>query len=372
MNFRLGFINDIYIRRIFSNPINKDYITKLFLALENDNNIKVLEVVDFKILNNELNNYSDLSNRVTDSYFKVYTTKGPILLNTEFNSQRSKKSYNKNNVYICHMLLKIFDEETKESYYKAVQLNINNYDRYRKGKFIYKEDLIRKYDNDEEYILTIYDINVAILRKLSYDDIRKLDRLGAKYLSLIFISNDEIMFKGDEMMLRIVKELNELSKTLDELLYYDPDKFKKEAALEDVTDEFRKEAVLETVTDEFRKEAVLETVTDEFKKETVLENVTDEFKKETVLENVTDEFKKETVLETVTDEFKKEAVLENVTDEFKKEVVTEAVIEENKIATAKELIKNAVSKEIILKSTDITEDKYNELLDEVNKETNKK
>lgn len=301
------FINDIYIRRIFSNPINKDYITKLFLALENDNNIEVLEVVDFKILNNELNNYSDLSNRVTDSYFKVNTNKGPILLNTEFNSQRTRKSYLKNHVYIFHMLLKIFDEETNESYYKAVQLNINNYDRYRKGKFIYKEELIRKYDNDEEYVLTIYDINVAILRNLSYDDIRKLDRLGAKYLSLIFISNDKKLFEGDEMMLRIVKELNELSKTLDELLYYDPVKFKKEAALEDVTDEFRKEAVLETVT-----------------------------------------------------------------DEFKKEVVTEAVIEENKIATAKELIKNAVSKEIILKSTDITEDKYNELLDEVNKETNKK
>ena len=205
---------------------------------------------------------------------------------------------------ICHMLLKIFDEETKESYYKAVQININNYDRYRKGKFIYREDLISKYDNDEEYILTIYDINVAILRKLSYDDIRKLDRLGAKYLSLIFISNDEIMFEGDTMMLRIVKELNELSKTLDELLYYDPVKFKKEAALEDVTDEFKKEAILETVT-----------------------------------------------------------------DEFKKEVVTEAAIEENKIATVKEFIKNGASKELILKSTDITENQYNKLLDEVKKET---
>ena len=299
-----GFINDIFIRRIFSNPRNRDYITKLFLALENDKNIEVLEVVDFKILNNELNNYSDLSNRVTDSYFKVYTTKGPILLNTEFNGQISRKSYKKNNVYICHMLLKIFDEETKESYYKAVQININNYDRYRKGKFIYREDLISKYDNDEEYILTIYDINVAILRKLSYDDIRKLDRLGAKYLSLIFISNDEIMFEGDTMMLRIVKELNELSKTLDELLYYDPVKFKKEAALEDVTDEFKKEAILETVT-----------------------------------------------------------------DEFKKEVVTEAAIEENKIATVKEFIKNGASKELILKSTDITENQYNKLLDEVKKET---
>lgn len=62
------------------------------------------------------------------------------------------------------------------------------------------------------------------MRKLSYEDIRKLDRLGAKYLSLIFISNAEIMFEGDTMILRIVKELNELSKTLDD---YDPDEFKK-------------------------------------------------------------------------------------------------------------------------------------------------
>lgn len=95
-----------------------------------------------------------------------------------------------------------------------------------------------------------------------------------------------------------------MSKTLDELLYYDPVKFKKEAALEDVTDEFKKEAILETVT-----------------------------------------------------------------DEFKKEVVTEAAIEENKIATVKEFIKNGASKELILKSTDITENQYNKLLDEVKKET---
>ena len=312
-----GFINDIFIRRIFSNPRNRDYITKLFLALENDKNIEVLEVVDFKILNNELNNYSDLSNRVTDSYFKIYTTKGPILLNTEFNSQKSKKGYNKSYVYVCHMLLKIFDNETMESYYKSIQININNYDKYRKGQFIYKEDLIRKYCNDEEYLLTIYDINFAILRKMSYDDIRKLDKSGAEYLSLIYITNDKRLYEGDTMMLRIVKELNELSKTLDELLYYDSDEFKKEAALEDVTDEFRKEAVLETVTDEFKKETILETVT----------------------------------------------------DEFKKEVVTEAAIEENKIATVKEFIKNGASKELILKSTDITENQYNKLLDEVKKET---
>ena len=56
-------------------------------------------------------------------------------------------------------------------------------------------------------------------------------------------------------------------------------------------------------------------------------------------------------------------------DEFKKEVVAEAVIEENKIATVKEFIKNGASKELILKSTDITENQYNKLLDEVKKET---
>ena len=109
---------------------------------------------------------------------------------------------------------------------------------------------------------------------MSYDDIRKLDRDSLEYLSLICITNNKKTFAGDKMMLRIVKEL-------DELIYYDPKKF-HEAEMK------------------------------------------------------------------------------------------ELAIEKNNLAIAKELIKNGASKELILKSIDITEEDYNMLVKEVQKETKSK
>ena len=50
----------------------------------------------------------------------------------------------------------------------------------------------------------------------------------------------------------------------------------------------------------------------------------------------------------------------------------ELAIEENNLAIAKELIKNGASKELILKSIDITEEDYNMLVKEVQKETKSK
>ena len=97
----------------------------------------------------------------------------------------------------------------------------------------------------------------------------------------------------------------------------------------------------------------------------------EEFLKEAALDAITDDMKKEAARESVTDEMKKEAARESVTDEMKKEAAIEIVIEENNIATAKELIRNGISKEIILKSIDITEKQYNVLMNEVQKEANK-
>ena len=55
-------------------------------------------------------------------------------------------------------------------------------------------------------------MNVALLRKMSYDDIRKLDRDSLEYLSLICITNNKKAFVGDKMMLRIVKKLKAMQK----------------------------------------------------------------------------------------------------------------------------------------------------------------
>ena len=227
------FIRDKFAKAIFANPVNSDYVIKYILALEQKENI---EILSYEVLYPEINTFKNLKDRVTDAYGVLNTSEGLVLLNTEFNCNYTNESFLKNLVYICHMLLKYADVSSGKVYTKCIQININNFDVYGEGKFVYKEEILKKYRNKENFILTIYHINVALLRKMSYDDIRKLNRDGLEYLSLICITNNKKAFIGDKMMLRIVKELDAMQKNYDELIYYDPKKFHeaemKELAIE--------------------------------------------------------------------------------------------------------------------------------------------
>ena len=227
------FIRDKFAKAIFANPVNSDYVIKYILALEQKDNI---EILSYEVLYPEINTFKNLKDRVTDAYGVLNTSEGLVLLNTEFNCNYTNESFLKNLVYICHMLLKYADVSSGKVYTKCIQININNFDVYGEGKFVYKEEIFPKYRDKENVMLTRYNINVALLRKMSYDDIRKLNRDGLEYLSLICITNNKKAFIGDKMMLRIVKELDAMQKNYDELIYYDPKKFHeaemKELAIE--------------------------------------------------------------------------------------------------------------------------------------------
>ena len=227
------FIRDKFAKAIFANPVNSDYVIKYILALEQKDNI---EILSYEVLYPEINTFKNLKDRITDAYGVLNTSEGLVLLNTEFNCNYTNESFLKNLVYICHMLLKYADVSSGKVYTKCIQININNFDVYGEGKFVYKEEIFPKYRDKENVMLTRYNINVALLRKMSYDDIRKLNRDGLEYLSLICITNNKKAFIGDKIMLRIVKELDAVQKNYDELIYYDPKKFHeaemKEIAIE--------------------------------------------------------------------------------------------------------------------------------------------
>ena len=227
------FIRDKFAKAMFANPVNSDYVIKYVKALEQKDNI---EILSYEVLYPEINTFKNLKDRITDAYGVLNTSEGLVLLNTEFNCNYTNESFLKNLVYICHMLLKYADVSSGKVYTKCIQININNFDVYGEGKFVYKEEIFPKYRDKENVMLTRYNINVALLRKMSYDDIRKLNRDGLEYLSLICITNNKKAFIGDKIMLRIVKELDAMQKNYDELIYYDPKKFHeaemKEIAIE--------------------------------------------------------------------------------------------------------------------------------------------
>ena len=227
------FIRDKFAKAMFANPVNSDYVIKYVKALEQKDNI---EILSYEVLYPEINTFKNLKDRIIDAYGVLNTSEGLVLLNTEFNCNYTNEGYLKNIVYVCHMLIKYADVSSGKVYSKCIQINIDNFDVYGEGKFVYKEEILKKYRNKENFILTIYHINVALLRKMSYDDIRKLNRDSLEYLSLICITNNKKAFIGDKMMLRIVKELDAMQKNYDELIYYDPKKFHeaemKELAIE--------------------------------------------------------------------------------------------------------------------------------------------
>ena len=227
------FIRDKFAKAMFANPVNSDYVIKYVKALEQKDNI---EILSYEVLYPEINTFKNLKDRITDAYGVLNTSEGLVLLNTEFNCNYTNEGYLKNIVYVCHMLIKYADVSSGKVYSKCIQINIDNFDVYGEGKFVYKEEIFPKYRDKENVMLTRYNINVALLRKMSYDDIRKLDRDSLEYLSLICITNNKKVFTSDKMMLRIVKELDAMQKNYDELIYYDPKKFHeaemKELAIE--------------------------------------------------------------------------------------------------------------------------------------------
>ena len=251
------FIRDKFAKAIFANPVNSDYVIKYILALEQKDNI---EILSYEVLYPEINTFKNLKDRVTDAYGVLNTSEGLVLLNTEFNCNYTNESFLKNLVYICHMLLKYADVSSGKVYTKCIQININNFDVYGEGKFVYKEEIFPKYRDKENVMLTRYNINVALLRKMSYDDIRKLNRDGLEYLSLICITNNKKAFIGDKMMLRIVKELDAMQKNYDELIYYDPKKF-HEAEMKELAIEQNNLAIAkELIKNGASKELILKSI----------------------------------------------------------------------------------------------------------------
>ena len=251
------FIRDKFAKAIFANPVNSDYVIKYILALEQKENI---EILSYEVLYPEINTFKNLKDRVTDAYGVLNTSEGLVLLNTEFNCNYTNESFLKNLVYICHMLLKYADVSSGKVYTKCIQININNFDVYGEGKFVYKEEIFPKYRDKENVMLTRYNINVALLRKMSYDDIRKLNRDSLEYLSLICITNNKKTFAGDKMMLRIVKELDAVQKNYDELIYYDPKKF-HEAEMKELAIEQNNLAIAkELIKNGASKELILKSI----------------------------------------------------------------------------------------------------------------
>ena len=204
---------------------------------------KVLDIpeedVTFTLLHPDLS----VNENAVNSEVDIALESNEMLVNVEVNSVRSRKNERKNNMYICHLVLRQTRnaEDYSKRFKKVCQINLNTYSVTNDDRFVVRSRLL----DDETYeeihsFFEIYDINLAKILDMDYTKIMKGNGSLEKLLYLL-VSDDERLIKkvydGDDFMAKIIREVKNNSDDFDNLLRYNRDVIfdgnEKEEAFED-------------------------------------------------------------------------------------------------------------------------------------------
>ncbi len=125
---------------------------------------------ELKLITPRINtNTEDLKYSYADAIYES----DQFIVNLEVNTSNSTTSQNKNIRYLCHLILKQVGKNAEDKFKKVNQININTYDIFKKNKFIYESKFMETSLHllrDDDF--TIFDINLDILSKISYNKIK--------------------------------------------------------------------------------------------------------------------------------------------------------------------------------------------------------
>ena len=227
-------LNDKIVKKIFTS--DEELGKKVILRILSD----ILKIPvkklddDFEIVYPEIglnkyniNSEADLVYKNKKAYFSF-----------EFNYNNYQSLVNKNFSYVC--LLYVKDIKNKEDYSnikEVYSINIDSFDYYGYDEFIYESEMReRKIGIPLGIKIKYYNLNLAHLKKMGYNDIIK-EKDFIKRLMYMFVCNDEEfldkLYEGDEMMNAFRKKVNDVLENIDVLMYYDRDKLLREGAYDD-------------------------------------------------------------------------------------------------------------------------------------------
>ena len=115
-----------------------------------------------------------------------------MLVNVEINSVKSRKNERKNNMYICHLVLRQTRnaEDYKRKFKTVDQINLNTFGVTSDNRFIVKSKLLDEKTYEEVHsFFEIYDINLAKILDMDYTKFMKDDESLEKLLYLL-VSDD--------------------------------------------------------------------------------------------------------------------------------------------------------------------------------------
>ncbi len=222
------FMNDTIVKKLYSTNVGQKCLAKTVCQILG----LPFESVSFKIMPTDIGTNKNIVNSDAD----ILLESNEVIVNVEINTSTSKSIQNKNNAYVCQLVLRQLKnmEAYRNKLKKVYQINLNNYDISRDNRFIVVNRLI-DIETRREYhpILEIIDVNLAKLQK---EDYNKLKKNEIEYLLYLLVCNDEEelrkIYNGDDLMEKMIDEAKILTDNFDLLLYYDREKLKKQEEYE--------------------------------------------------------------------------------------------------------------------------------------------
>jgi len=201
-----------------------------------------------KVKDGRLNNSITVKAQEVDGLFETDT----MIIDLEVNKWKHQRTFIKNDRYVFTLYLEqlppgkdyIFSDK------KVCQINLNDYDMFGKGEFIYHSSIMEeRFHLKRNDFIHIVDISIPILEKMSYTDIEALCDNDLRWLLYIFVQNntelESTLYKENAMMKVVCDKMNDLQKALMESLYYDREEWNRETGILVAKDEARAEGLAE-------------------------------------------------------------------------------------------------------------------------------
>ena len=280
MNRERVLLKDKVVKKLLNseNPTCREYLVRLISAStgidvrELRNNIELI-TPNINSNSNYVNNVSDVMVKDDKNYYNI-----------EINYNNVPIAIIKNNVYMYSSILRQIRKSDDYKNVKAViQINIDNYDLFKRGEFVYDSMMIeKKHHIVRDNMLRVIDINLDFLSQIDYNEVKKGYKYNLEKLLYFFVCKDkellEGIYDGNGLMRDISKIFNIDIDSLDEQLYYNYDEYMKEVSYEqgeiDATLKRNKEIIKNMLENNFDKETILKiTELDEENLDEIIENI---------------------------------------------------------------------------------------------------
>lgn len=232
MNFvktRELFMSDVIVKKLFSSENGQKYLAKIICTVLN----MPEDSVSFKVIHPDIG----INKNVINSQADLVLESDEALVNVEVNCYNSRLLQNKNNSYICHLILKQTrtDKDFKVKLKKVYQINLNAFDITKDDRFVVISRLVDTKTHQEIHpFLEIVDVNLAKIIKTSYTSVKEEESLE-KLLYLLVCNDEQVLrnvYDGDDLMEKMVDEAKSLTSDFDSMLYYDAEALKDASSYE--------------------------------------------------------------------------------------------------------------------------------------------